>query len=320
MNDEPKGKGRGLLILMARHRWLQSFFCVFFLLWTGVTGIGCSVKRTVKVKVPPRILHAKSATFEEVLAIINNYSKINKLSCGSLKITLISGKKESGELQKYASAPGYILLQRPNHTRLVVQYPITKTTILDLVSAGDDFCVWVPRENKYYTGKNSAGELVAEDLPNAPGFTLRATHIFEAILPQIDLDDDSNLLFEYSEQVDSEAKYYIFSVFKKGFGNRLQAVKKFWIERSQLTIARQQVYGEDGQLVSDIFYSNNTPVNGFDLPLRIHIDRPIDGYRLEIEFASWRINPDFPENAFTLPPPTGAQIVPLKEKGRRSFS
>ena len=46
----------------------------------------------------------------------------------------------------------------------------------------------------------------------------------------------------------------------------------------------------------------------------IHIDRPLDGYALNLEFKSWRIDPDLPDNAFSLKLPEGVQIIHLVEK------
>jgi outer membrane lipoprotein-sorting protein len=118
----------------------------------------------------------------------------------------------------------------------------------------------------------------------------------------------------------------VFSVFKEGAavmgGNarRVHAIKKIWIERSTLTIARQQVYQEEGRIASDITYSEMTQSGGFALPLKIRIDRPLDGYTLDMQFRNWRINPELPDNAFVLPPPAGAQVVPFREKGRSAVS
>ena len=314
-------------ILTAGRRRTPTGMGLILLLSFWAAGAGCSIKRTVKVEVSPKILQAKSATFAEQLSIIRTYDKITSLSSNNLRITLISGRKESGELQKYPSAPGYIVLRRPDSTRMVVQYPVTKTTILDLLSVGDDFCVWVPRENKYYTGKNSAGELVAEDLPDSPGFTLRATHIFEAILPRDFVPDAPGVLVETEENVTADAKYYVVSVFRDSedlveggarrihAARRINAAKRVWIERSGLTVARQQIYQEDGRIMSDVTYADFVLSDGLALPLKIRIDRPLDGYTLDMEFKNWRVNPELPENAFILPPPSGAQIVPFKERG-----
>jgi len=39
-----------------------------------------------------------------------------------------------------------------------------------------------------------------------------------------------------------------------------------------------------------------------------------DGYALNLEFKSWRIDPDLPDNAFVLKLPEGAQLIHLIEK------
>ena len=71
---------------------------------------------------------------------------------------------------------------------------------------------------------------------------------------------------------------------------------------------------------SDVEYSDMTRMSDFFLPLRIRMDRPLDGYVLNMEFKSWRINNGLPDNAFVLKPPEGVQIVPLKEKTRSNAS
>jgi hypothetical protein len=81
-----------------------------------------------------------------------------------------------------------------------------------------------------------------------------------------------------------------------------------------MKVARQQVYLEEGTLESDIRYSGDTPVGGHYLPGRMHIDRPVDGYALDLEFKSWRIDPDLPDNAFDLNLPEGVQTRRLTEK------
>ena len=67
-------------------------------------------------------------------------------------------------------------------------------------------------------------------------------------------------------------------------------------------------------MVSDIAYSNEVEVSGLKLPLHIHVDRPLDGYALDLEFKSWRINPELPDNAFLLKLPEGVQVIHLVEK------
>ena len=73
-------------------------------------------------------------------------------------------------------------------------------------------------------------------------------------------------------------------------------------------------------MVSDILYSDEVQIDGFPLPLQIHIDRPVDGYMLDLKFKGWSINPELPDDAFELTAPPGAETVRLKEKGRSGTS
>jgi hypothetical protein len=98
----------------------------------------------------------------------------------------------------------------------------------------------------------------------------------------------------------------------------MHILRRIWIERTRLTIARQQVFSEEGKVASDISYSEQTIVDGFSLPLKIHIDRPMDGYLLDLEFNEWKVNsPELGDNAtvnaFEMPPPPGANIVDIED-------
>jgi outer membrane lipoprotein-sorting protein len=79
-------------------------------------------------------------------------------------------------------------------------------------------------------------------------------------------------------------------------------------------VVKQQTFETDGRIASKIQYSGHTLVDGLLLPLSIHIERPSDGYVLDMQFKSWRVNPDMPATAFVLSPPQGAQRVVLKER------
>ncbi len=280
-----------------------------------LAGSACSIKKEVSVQVPARILQAKTATFQELVDLVNGYAdKIHSLSSTTMRVTFRSGRMESGKLQEYRSAPGYILLHRPESIRLSVQNPVTKTSILDLVSFGDDFSLWVPTKNRFYTGKNSTKEFEVEGSGETPSFTARPSDILQSILPAGLPVAQPGFGTGMEEAQDVATKYYVLSLYKIEDGGRLAPVRKFWIDRADLTIARQQVYGNAGELAGITDYSRYSQMEGIQVPLSIKIDRPTDGYSLDLEFKSWRVNPQFPENAFVLTPPPGAERIQLKEK------
>ena len=128
-----------------------------------IAAAGCSVKTTVKVKVPQGIREAKTASFEDLLGIIRNYDKIKALSGNELELVFTSSRKmDIGELERFQKVHGYIALRRPDSIHLVLLVPIVNSTLLELVSVGDRFSCWT-RENKLYEGRNSPKDLVFED-------------------------------------------------------------------------------------------------------------------------------------------------------------
>jgi hypothetical protein len=280
-------------------------------------GPACGVKQTVKVKVPPAIQQAKSAGFEELLTILHEYDRIQSLSCNELKLSLTSLRKMgSGELEKYRSVKGYILLQRPDSTHLVLLAPIIESKLFDILSVGDDLFVWYPRENAFYRGKNSAKELVAEDPSGTREFSvpIRGTHIYEAVFPQSIALNSPGVWVTLDEQKDDRASYYILTFIREGSRPRGQTLRKIWIERLGLTIARQQVFAEDGRISSDISYTSHEKVGDISLPQQIHIERPLDAYTLDLSFKGWRINPELADEAFRLAPPAGAKEILLRDR------
>lgn len=284
------------------------FWTVLILSIGGMLIGGCSVKHAVKVDVAPDTKTAKTASFSDLRQIIASYGQIQSLSSNDLHLTLTSGRKESGRLYRYRKVSGYILLKRPDAARLVIKSPVISTTIFDLVSIGDNFRVWIPSRNKFYTRENNAeGDSFKDDLPAIPN----GEHIFEDIFPQSIDFDSPGIHFSEREETEAGKKYYVISTFEMGSGTRLYPLRTIWIERSNLTIARQQEYREDGQIIGDIHYSQEAQIGGFFLPLKIHIERPLDGYTLDIEFKTWRINPGPPDKAFDLVPPPKAKIVHL---------
>jgi hypothetical protein len=311
-----------LPLFAAKSRRCQIPAGIALSLYIWMAAAGCNPKERIEFDVPDKILRAKTAGFGELLGIVENYDKIYDLKCTRLKLTLIEGRFESGILDKYRNAPGYVLLRRPDFIRLIIQDPLMHFPQLDLLSTGDDFFLYIKSRREFYTGKNNAKRLVADDLPDSPEITIRPGHLFKAFLPEsVDIDSPGTRISLW-EETGARAKYYVLSVFKEHARPRIHILRKIWIERSSMTLSRQCTFGEKGQIISDILYSDMIFKDGFALPLRIRIDRPEDGYAMEIQFEgdSWTVNSDIRDDAFILTPPEGARIISLTEKGRDNAS
>jgi outer membrane lipoprotein-sorting protein len=277
----------------------------------------CGIRRTVRVEVPEKILQAKTAGFDKLLALVNVYAdRISSLSSSTMKATYTSGKLENGVLQTYRSAPGYVLLRQPDKIRINIQNPITKTSIAEMLSVGNDFQAWVPSKNKLYFGKNNVIEFVAEGQGESASFTIRPVHIYDAIVPAKLVAGMLGRWVAVEEEQDTTAKYYVLTSYREIGSERLFPLRKIWIDRSNLTIVKQQFYEDEGRLTGIVHYSDIASIDGIGLPLAIKIERPVDGYTLDLTFKTWNLNPDLEDTAFILTAPEGAERIELKEKGR----
>jgi outer membrane lipoprotein-sorting protein len=289
---------------------------VFLILACVLIAAGCKIKEVRETEVSPKILAARDAGLDELLAIVNQYENISDLTNSGMKATLTLGKWESGRQEEYRSAPGYILLRRPSLLHVVIQAPaaLVKPVVFEAVSDGDEFSAWIRDVNKVYRGRNSAKGLVSDDRPD--GIPLRPDHLYSAIIPAgIDLTEPG-LRISLEESADKIAKYYILSVYTDWSQPVIHVARRIWIERSKLVISRIQSFDGGGRPAGDIEYSEMTPVGDFWLPMKIGLIRPEDGYELMLEFTngSWKVNSGLDDDSFILPPREGAETVELREK------
>jgi hypothetical protein len=268
---------------------------------------GCFGKKVIKFTPLPA---GREAGTDELIKSIRSYQQqITSLSCSNFDLVYTSAKKrDAGIFEKYPSFHGWILLKKPESVRFSLQKPVIKSKLVELLSVGDNFSLQY--ENKFYRGKNSIKELVVDKY----SFPIRGNHIFEAIFPQGIQLDAPGIWISNEEQSDETARYYVLSMFKQDAPPIMHLMRRIWIERTGLTIARQEVFSEEGKVASDIRYSKRTMVDGFLLPLKIHIDRPIDGYVLDLEFKDWKVNPpEVKEDAFEMLPPPGANVIDIED-------
>lgn len=275
---------------------------------------GCGVKTEVKVPVAPRIEAAKSASMQELLAMLRGArDRITALSSRTVKLSLTVAKPESGKALVYHSAPGYILLKRPDNMLLNVQVPVTKTTAVALLSRGDNFELFSPRDNKLYVGRNSAGEFELDENGQSLAFSARPLAIIEALLPQ-GLELGEEMRIARTEEQDAAAKYYVLTVYREGGGQEVKVLRRLWIERSEMALARVDTFAADGRIAGTVRYSDFGVFDGQSLPRAVSIERPVDGYSLSMQFGDWRVNPQLDDSVFVLTPPPEVKRVVLREK------
>jgi hypothetical protein len=107
-------------------------------------------------------------------------------------------------------------------------------------------------------------------------------------------------------------------------------LRKIWFDRANLQVARLQLFGRHGLLLSDTRFADWRAVNapatsdggnsgavaaspGQQFPHAIRIERPHDDYRLELQITKVTLNEEIPAERFKLEQPPGAELVRVGE-------
>jgi outer membrane lipoprotein-sorting protein len=214
--------------------------------------------------------------------------------------------EQRGEIVTYRDVRAFVLIRKPAHLRMIGQYPVVRNTAFDLVSDGDRFALYIPSKNRYVVG-DSQGEKRSE----SPLENLRPQHILEALLVEgPEVGREVSALEVASE---GEKSYYIVLILRHGNTENLSLSRKLWFERENLTLARLQVFDQDGEIEMDARYSEYREFSGVFYPQQIVLDRPQDDYGLMLSVTEMEFNQPLEDDKFQMARPAGAELVDLEK-------
>ncbi|MGH9430690.1 MAG: outer membrane lipoprotein-sorting protein [Terriglobia bacterium] len=246
-----------------------------------------------------------NASAAELITDINFQSRAVRTITATVDLAPTAGSVYSGVIQQYRDVRGFILAERPGWIRMQGQAPVVRTDIFDMASDGQKFQVFIPSKQKFIVGSTAESRAPQNSLEN-----LRPQHIAEALLLQpVDAARDQDVIEEAEE---GAQRFYVLDVLGACDGGRLYLKRKVWFDRSNLSIARVQLYGAKGSYQEDIHYSFYEDFGGIHYPRRIEITRPAEDYSLSMSLESATFNQDIPASKFVLKPPATAQLVVLK--------
>jgi outer membrane lipoprotein-sorting protein len=243
----------------------------------------------------------------ELIEMINErYASLETLTVGRLQVKFTGGSIAKGYLKKYPTGKGHLVIKRPNWILVTILNPVTNSTVITMASDSREFQIWVPRQNKYLTGKTTA-TTESED----PMHSIRPAHLLPALMIA-PLGKDSVEVLEESREGQTEF-YVIHSIHMKQGGGCLS--RKIWIERNEFNLTRQQ-YFDCGQLKSDIKYSGVVQLEAGSIGLSIILERISEHYTIAFTFEpdSIRVNRTVEESLFSVKKPRKAEVVVLGDK------
>lgn len=273
---------------------------------------GCAASTTVKAP-ETEIRVTKDATKDSLLASYNH--TVGAITTLNLSVDLVpsAGKAYSGIIQQYHEVSAFILAKRPAEVRMIGQ--VLSKDIFDMTSDGETFHIFIPSKNKFMVGSSTLERPAEKPIEN-----IRPQHLLDALFwPEIPAAARTVM----AEDDELTARYYVLSVLTSTASPEIE--RNLWFDRSDLHLARIQIYAAAGKLISDIrldawqaaaLPTSSATVNGsLEFPRHITMQRPHDDYKLEIKVKKVTLNESISDDRFQLQQPAGAELVKVGESG-----
>jgi hypothetical protein len=235
---------------------------------------------------------------------------------------------EKGIAEKYRTADGTVILQRPGQINLRIQAPFVGTNIAEMTSEGQQVRVAVlqgdAKYKRFVRGTNMAvypkldaenGNRVSDDGDkNQEKSDKRAVSVLSNLRPQHFTDallirpiksrEESGFVYSQSEffmeEDDTRPRgkkggrvvrgYYILDELAPGGDGGVRLTRRLWFDRvGGIRLARMQNYDLQGSLITDVQYGELKAFGEgglVQLPSRIELTRPQDGYKLRLSYQA----------------------------------
>ena len=256
----------------------------------------------------------KSATQEQLIDYVNSQAAGIRSLQATVDIDTSAEDPKNGKVTDYKQIRGYVLARKPAMLRMKGLLPVVRNTAFDMVSDGQDFKLWIPPKNKFVVGTNSDDNYQ----PDKRLENLRPQYIYDALLlHEIGSDEIAVLENGYETVLDAKKHRvdqpdYQMAVIRRG-SNGWFLSRKIEFSRSDLLPHRQQIYDQQGNVVTDARYQNYKDYSGIEFPSTIGIERPREGYDMTLSILKLEMNRALTDDQFALEQPPGAEVVHLDQ-------
>jgi hypothetical protein len=277
---------------------------------------GCSLFPTTrKLPVPKAPSITQTATPEELVSLLNKrWDGLNALTA-TVEIQASVIKAKEGLAKDYPTLRGWILMRKPAMLRVLGQD--LGVRVFDMASDGKEFTLSIPLQKRTIRGSNALKKKSVNALENIrPGF------FFDAMAVRGLEPDDLYSVVADSETVEDAARKhlytvpeYILSISKPKSGSRqLIPVRVVTFNRNDLQPAQQDLYDNEGNLETQVFYSGFRDFGGATFPSVITIKRPQEDIQIVLTVEEVTENPKPPlgDDQFVVKPVDGATVQNLQ--------
>lgn len=297
---------------------------IFILMAVALFLGGCNPFAPKTKQKTATLLEVDNATQADLIGQVNYFAKVDSMRA---KVDLKfedNSYAELGIAEKYKTADGEVVVQRPAKILLRVKVPIIKTDVAQMTSDGVKFRVAVLQDGgsgkykKFILGTNNADYTLLKEQVNEIGngdskeikknvnafSNLRPQHFIDAML--VRAVDPAKYTYLQSTIVQEEIDfklmkkksplgwvlrgYYLLDEYSKNDDGTMIISRRFWFDRvGGINLARQQIFDARGEIESDIIYGKrgNLSADGdFNLPLQVEVTRPKEKYRMRLTYQT----------------------------------
>lgn len=209
-----------------------------------------------------------------------------------IEVTLSYLTAERKKEVVYRQVRGALVTRRPGWIRTTAETPGGIAKIYDMVSDGRMFQVHLPWRNRVYEGLNELTRISDKRAEN-----LRPQHILEAIMLE-PVRDTRKVILDI--ELYGRSGYQVLHEIEETHDGNLRIRRKYWFSRSDLNLSRLMILNERTEVVTDAWYREWQEDDGLPYPQHIRIERPKDGYTLEIEIVRPNLNAEISDGSFEL--------------------
>ena len=282
----------------------------------GLTG--CSFLRTVhvvqKTVPPPSFQTADAGTLQQAISARDAAIKTVK---ATVLITASTGGGSTGKVTEYTSLKGYIFVRKPHDLNVIMQLPLFGSQAIDMVSDANRFKLLInfPTVHRAVEGTNEVTKPSKNGLEN-----LRPSVFFDSLLVPGVAPDEFVAITESQRLLPPATKHspaieepdYDLALLKVQEGHRMHLSRLIHINRVDLLPVEQDIYDEQGRVVTVATYDKYGEYNGQKFPTLINIKRPLDQYSLKIEITKLTLNETLEDDQFTLEIPAGVPVEKME--------
>lgn len=297
---------------MRRFRRLASFAALGLpLLLSGCWVI--STNRRLPVPKAPSIV--QSVTPDVLVAQMNQRWASLDTMTAKVEIQASVLKTKQGVATDYTTVGGNILFRKPDLLRVLGRAPVIGLPIFDMASDGNTFTLYIPSRKIAYKGSALLKKKSANQLENLrPGFFLDAL-VVRGLEP-----DDFYSVTSDSETIEDAAKKhlyfvpeYILSITRHNPGSHHDTpVRVVTFHREDLLPYQQDMYDTNGNLETQVFYTNYQDFGSGLYPSTVIIKRPIEDSQIVLTVDKVAKNVTLPAEQFVVTVPEGTEIKNLQ--------